>query len=138
MGIHCAAGVSRSASIVLSYLIHKAIEWNSVETECIQIIRKRLAQDTRGDGDVENVPLRLSTAYHYVKSCRSVIGPNQGFCEQLMRFEKVHHNGKTSWMRNGVPNMWVDPSSEDVKMYNDIAQRRQKGLEVQKESNSKC
>lgn len=53
--IHCSYGVSRSASIVIAYLISK-----------------------RGKNYEE--------AYNYVKERRSIIEPNEGFKEQLVKY----------------------------------------------------
>ena len=56
--VHCNAGVSRSASFVIGYLL-----------------KKRLFDSYK-------------TSYDHVKQCRSKICPNKGFVEQLKKFEK--------------------------------------------------
>jgi atypical dual specificity phosphatase len=56
--VHCNAGVSRSASFVIGYLI-----------------KKRMFGDYK-------------TVYDHVKSCRSKIFPNKGFVQQLKKYEK--------------------------------------------------
>eukprot|EP01084_Bolivina_argentea_P011549 21582_1 len=87
--IHCAAGVSRSATIVLSYLINRRIRWNDIEKSCIDIIKREL--DCQNDLNYN--PLTLSEAYYFVKSCRYIIQPNDGFMKQLEMFEMLHHSG---------------------------------------------
>ena len=57
--VHCNAGVSRSASIVIAYLMFK------------------------------RVFSTYQAAYEHVLSCRSVISPNPGFVKQLLEFETL-------------------------------------------------
>lgn len=57
--VHCNAGVSRSASIVIAYLMFKRL-FNTYQA-----------------------------AYEHVLSCRSVISPNPGFVKQLLEFETL-------------------------------------------------
>ena len=56
--VHCHAGVSRSATIVISYLMKRFINFS------------------------------LQDALQYVKSKRSIIRPNSGFLKQLQEYEK--------------------------------------------------
>jgi len=42
--------------------------------------------------------MTLSEAYYFVQSCRDIILPNIGFCHQLSKWEKLHHNGKSTLM----------------------------------------
>jgi len=55
--VHCMAGVSRSATIVIGYLMR-----------------------------YQNMDLK--TAYQFVKKKRTCIGPNKGFIQQLMQYDK--------------------------------------------------
>lgn len=55
--VHCNAGVSRSASVVISYLMKKGLHQTYQE------------------------------AFEHVLSCRSIISPNTGFVEQLVLLE---------------------------------------------------
>jgi protein-tyrosine phosphatase len=61
MVINCQAGVSRSASFLIGYLIKNGLSYD--------------------------------TSYLLVKSHRPVINPNQGFVEQLKRYESIVKNG---------------------------------------------
>ena len=123
--IHCAAGISRSSSTVISYLIHRAINWNPMEIDCIDIIRKRLQYDKEADAIGGLDKLSFAVAYFHVKSCRSIIGPNEGFVEQLERFEKMQHNGKST--RSDLPDMFSwKIAYEDQEMYKQIIARRGK------------
>lgn len=56
--VHCNAGISRSASFIIAYLLQK------------------------------RVFKRYKDAYNYVKKARPVIEPNRGFEKQLISFEK--------------------------------------------------
>jgi len=54
--VHCMAGVSRSATIVLSYLIRNGSTFEK--------------------------------ALNHLRTYRPCVGPNRGFCDQLVRYEK--------------------------------------------------
>lgn len=62
--VHCNAGISRSASFVIAYLL-----------------QKRMFK-------------RYKDAYNYVKKARPVIEPNRGFEKQLINFEKRNRKNK--------------------------------------------
>lgn len=62
--VHCNAGISRSASFVIAYLIRKGIF--------------KSYQD----------------AYSHVKKCRPLIAPNQGFVKQLQQLESSKNENK--------------------------------------------
>lgn len=121
--IHCRAGVSRSASTVISYLIHRAIRWDNASADCLDIIRKRL-QYAKGTA-VGQDGLKLSVAYYHVKSCRSCIGPNEGFISQLEMWERLNHQGRST--RDDLPDFWAGSSETDRKLFADIESRREKG-----------
>jgi len=55
--VHCHAGISRSSTIVIMYLMVK-------------------------------YKITMTKAYEYVKSRRSIIRPNNGFCAELNRLDK--------------------------------------------------
>ena len=55
--VHCQAGISRSATCVIAYLMTR-----------------------------ENMTLK--EAFLHTKECRNQIGPNLGFMEELMKYEK--------------------------------------------------
>ena len=57
--VHCISGMSRSASIVIAYLMRKGVSNTYKE------------------------------AYEYVLSCRSIIEPNENFQKQLIEYEKI-------------------------------------------------
>lgn len=67
--VHCRRGVSRSASLVLAYLVRFGVEQNHAP--------KR--------------PMTLTQAFDLV-SCNRWINPNFGFLDQLERYERFHHN----------------------------------------------
>lgn len=62
--VHCYAGVSRSAAVVIAHLMTEA----------------------RGRGDA---PSWLAAAYRIVRSARPAVEPNPGFMRQLMAFEAL-------------------------------------------------
>ena len=92
--IHCAAGVSRSASIVLSYLMSREIKWNDTEKNIIDVIRQELEYKTSMNYKL----LRFSEAYYFVKGCRTQIRPNDGFMTQLEKYEAIYHQYKLRGM----------------------------------------
>jgi len=61
--VHCEAGISRSATVVIAYLI----------------------KSRRMD---------MTSAFRYVRQCRSIVQPNFGFIGQLLMFEE-----QTLWIR---------------------------------------
>jgi protein-tyrosine phosphatase len=61
--VHCRAGVSRSATIILNYLIRKSYETNQVHVCPCNLLKNVL---------------------NYAKTKRSVINPNPGFQKQLL------------------------------------------------------
>lgn len=62
--VHCFAGVSRSATMVIAYIMQKS---------------------AKGEGLQESA---LEHAFKHVKSRRSCVNPNPGFLRQLIAFEK--------------------------------------------------
>ena len=117
MLVHCAAGVSRSASVVISYLMSRRVDWSSIEKECIDVIREHT--DCAKDADACG-PLSLSEAYYFVKSCRTCINPNEGFRKQLDAFEKLQHGG-VSTLRE-IPSYYDAEHKKD--MYQQIEKKR--------------
>lgn len=61
--VHCAAGVSRSASLVIAYMMK-----------------------VKG--------MSFTESHNYVKSKRGVIQPNEGFIEQLKKYEQILKGSK--------------------------------------------
>lgn len=61
--VHCAAGISRSSTIILNYIIRNIYEHGYVQKDPYNIVK-----------DVIN----------YSRTRRSVINPNQGFQQQLL------------------------------------------------------
>ena len=62
--VHCNAGISRSASFVIAYLIKKGVYKS------------------------------YKQAYNHVKKCRPIISPNQGFVKQLKQLKSTCHKNK--------------------------------------------
>ena len=136
--IHCAAGVSRSSSTVISYLIHRSIRWSNVSVDCLNMIRKRL---NYGKGTAAGQSaLRLNVAYYFVKSCRSVIRPNDGFLSQLEMWEQLNHKeGKGT--RGRIPNVLLGPNETDSKLFEAINVQRENADKVdilQNDPRAKC
>merc|ERR1712100_670546 len=69
--VHCAAGVSRSATMVISFLMRHGLD---------------------GSGAV---PSTLKEAYSHVLECRPVVSPNTGFFEQLLTFDESLHGRRS-------------------------------------------
>jgi len=131
--IHCAAGISRSSTTVISYLIQRSIDWNPVEKDCLNMIRNRSEIDKQVSGELDK--LTLAVAYFHVKSCRSLIAPNDGFVEQLEKLEKQHHGGKSS--RAYIPHSqyfaaFVD-NKDDEELFQKIADRKERGAVIEPE-----
>ena len=61
--VHCMAGVSRSATIILNYLLRKSYETNQIDSCPCNTFRKIL---------------------NYVRNKRKIINPNPGFQKQLL------------------------------------------------------
>ena len=61
--VHCRAGVSRSAAIIINYLVRKTYETNKVEICPCKL---------------------LNNILEYVKQKRPVVNPNNGFMKQLL------------------------------------------------------
>lgn len=55
--VHCAFGVSRSATLVIMYLM-------------------------------KNFQISYEEAFEYTKQCREIVDPNEGFKNQLIKFEE--------------------------------------------------
>merc|ERR1712192_107016 len=87
--VHCAAGVSRSASVVMAYLISRRIEWTETERRRIDVIREH---EGCAQGKDKSATLILNEAYYLVKSRRECVYPNDGFLKQLGKFEELHHD----------------------------------------------
>lgn len=81
--VHCRAGVSRSASIILNYLIRKSYETNQVNVCPCNLLKNIL---------------------NYVKTKRSIINPNPGFQKQLllaaMSYSKIWKRNHERKMKN--------------------------------------
>lgn len=68
--IHCMAGISRSASIILAYLLY-------------------LAHYSKHKGLLKTPePTLLPNVLGYLRSRRSIVNPNPGFIQQLFKYEK--------------------------------------------------
>jgi protein-tyrosine phosphatase len=75
MSVHCAAGVSRSATIVIAYTISFKI---SIETLVICLFGSYVMKKHQWD---------YETAFDFVQKRRPIVYPNEGFIKQL----KVYH-----------------------------------------------
>ena len=70
--VHCMAGISRSTTIVLNYILKKKYELNYIENPYTVV------------DDIIN----------YVRTKRYIINPNSGFIKQLMIQSKKYYNEK--------------------------------------------
>lgn len=68
--VHCQMGRSRSATLVIMYIIYKQL------VECC---------------DME---FNYSTITKYVQQCRNVVDPNKGFLAQIEKFEQLVRSGE--------------------------------------------
>jgi dual specificity phosphatase 12 len=74
--VHCWAGISRSATIVLNY-----------------IYRDNMTQYSKGDC----VYCRVKNIIKYMRTKRSIINPNPGFIEQIIKNYKENSKYSTSF-----------------------------------------
>lgn len=84
--VHCGYGVSRSASLVIMYLMKY---W------------KKGYEET----------------YEYVKECREIVEPNEGFKTQLMKFDQ----GARSFFKRGSANEQIIPKRFQNKLQRNCA-----------------
>eukprot|EP01083_Nonionella_stella_P291021 990341_1 len=91
--VHCAAGKSRSSTVVISYLMARRIRMNDIEKNKVRFIAHELDYDYI---EKRNKCLRLSEAFYYVKSCRFIVEPNRGFLDQLEQWEQLYHTGNST------------------------------------------
>jgi protein tyrosine phosphatase len=74
--VHCYAGISRSATIILNYIIRKIYEYNNNKHLCPCYV--------------------LNYGLNIVKNKRDIINPNTGFIKQLLQKTKHYYKNKFS------------------------------------------
>lgn len=79
--VHCQAGISRSSTIVLAYLIKFVSSSSSSSFDLFLLLRYN--------------HFTLEEAYRYLLKRRPIISPNYGFLLELIRYEKEIHSSTT-------------------------------------------
>ena len=106
--VHCEVGMSRSASIVIAYLVASKVQLREEQMHRFRLIQQHLKSFERESrnhykvkvpGADRVVFMKLNEAYYFVQSARAIIAPNLGFCKQLERWEKLLH-GKRSTLQD--------------------------------------
>ena len=117
--VHCAMGVSRSASFIISYLMNRNININNLnDTTVINEVINELNTYTtkyneykklnRNTNIIKNfdemyeannyIGWDLGLSHNYVRMKRDIICPNIGFLKELELFEKNKHGKSTLYM----------------------------------------
>jgi protein-tyrosine phosphatase len=65
--VNCFAGISRSSSIVLAYLMYYDVKY-------------------------KNIPANLLRSLNHIKQYRNIVNPNYGFINQLYKYENMLNN----------------------------------------------
>lgn len=121
--IHCEMGISRSAAVVIGYLLSSKVRLNEDEKWRLQFIQGRLDEFERDETNFYKVKevqddnivfMKLNEAYYYTQSCRGIIEPNLGFCKQLEKWEKIFH-GKRSTLQD-LPKYTPIGEGNDTKL----------------------
>jgi len=108
--VHCAMGMSRSASVVIAYgksnlKSHSSKEASSVTCQVMQ-----------------RWGISRSDAKALVRDKRSIVRPNRGFYTQLRVWEECEYDIHTKWMIDGVKQFklpyqqWQRGAVEDAEM----------------------
>lgn len=97
--VHCAHGVSRSATIVLSYLLKNHTTWSSTSTpssdETLPITSLSPSPSSFSVPPslaLQTATSNLSSCLSYVQSKRSQVLPNPSFMEQLLLWNLLNHS----------------------------------------------
>ncbi|KAH3745557.1 dual specificity protein phosphatase 1B [Pelomyxa schiedti] len=90
--VHCGAGVSRSATVTIAYIMHMHRDCDE-GTHC-KAAASPLASSTSsatstetGNTNLQKCPKTVDEAIKYVKEQRPIISPNRGLLRQLAQWE---------------------------------------------------
>jgi predicted protein tyrosine phosphatase len=102
--VHCRMGISRSATVVLAYLMHVGITTTTTVARPFLETKEKSGwkmEDgmTRGQigGGGELQPVPYSTAFKYLKTRRAEVSPNFGFCLALRSLDVARGLRRDIW-----------------------------------------
>lgn len=87
--IHCKQGISRSSSTVLAYIIA------CCDLSLLEPSKRSIQDKLKAYGENQ----AFVSAFGYLRKCRNIINPNEGFLEQLFQWNYSHHNQVSEYVQ---------------------------------------